>query len=58
MNFIIITILSLIISIVLLYIKDYNDGYSLDIEKNWKLSPIESLEISSTYTEYKLGTFK
>jgi len=57
-NFIIITILSLIISIVLLYIKDYNDGYSLDIEKNWKLSPIESLEISSTYTEYKLGTFK
>ena len=57
-NFVILTSFSLIISIILLYIKDYDDGYSLDVIKNWKLSPIESLEISSTYTEYKLGTFK
>ena len=57
-NFVILTVFGFIISIILLTIKDYDDGYSLDIGKNWKLSPIQSLEISSTYKEYKLGTFK
>ena len=55
-NFSFFSILSLIFSLVLLIIKDFNDGYSKDIKNNWSLSPIDSID-SSSEEKYILGKF-
>ena len=56
-NFSSLLILLIIFSIVLLAIKEFNDGYSIDLQKNWKLSHIQSINFNTTYKEYVLGTF-
>ena len=55
-NFSFLLILLLFFSLVLLIIKDFNDGYTKDIKSNWSLSPIYSIEPSND-NGYILDTF-
>ena len=54
-SFFIFSIIPFILSVLLLYIEDFNDGYIKDIKDNWKKSPIQ--KITNEKSEFNFGIF-